>query len=138
MGSNILSELQTLKGLVLRLEPPLSEDHFILNDAFGRELPVSLRLISSWKALEYVVQLQFEGKSGAGRTAKRRYVLFEHVTKRRIDRDARWEHVLLPGKRIDMSILCWEPEQVSLTNDVTSCPKCCTPSAETTGTAIEW
>ncbi|KAK5659566.1 hypothetical protein OQA88_768 [Cercophora sp. LCS_1] len=105
------SEIQSVRGLILGLERPLREEYFMLEDPLGREFPIHLRLITSFELLNCVLEQRFKGRSGSGRIAKSRYVLHDRVTGRRISQANRWEDAFLPGRRIDMSILCWEPER---------------------------
>lgn len=120
------------------LERTLINEPFILEDAIGRISPVHMQFISSWAALEAVLETRFRGLQGHDKVVCGHWMLQDRATGREISRKRCWEGAFLPGQKIDMSLL-FERETTSqsfgtvfdtLSSDSnsrssqTSCPRC--------------
>ncbi|KAF0316324.1 hypothetical protein GQ607_016424 [Colletotrichum asianum] len=125
MMVSLSGELSGIKNILMRLERPLNDEHFILEDITGRVFPIHLKTITSWEAFEFILADRFRGKRGAHRVKGKQYSLQERATHRQIDRAIDWEGAFLPYQRIDMSLLCREaqggsPKRSCLQSDVNS------------------
>ncbi|KZL80931.1 hypothetical protein CI238_06673 [Colletotrichum incanum] len=107
----VSGEPSGIRAALVRLERPLSDEHFILEDATGRVFPIQLKIITSWEALEFIIADRFKGKKGANPIRRNRYSLQERATQREIIRSTDWESAFLPYQRVDMSLLCTEPKR---------------------------
>ncbi|SPO02304.1 uncharacterized protein DNG_04977 [Cephalotrichum gorgonifer] len=133
VGLRVYSELRALQVLVKRLARPISEDHFILEDALGRSFVIHLRTIPSWAAFDFILKEMFRGQKGARRIAKYRYKLQERQSHRLIDRSRIWDASFKPNETIFMSLMCRDAENSSV-SQLSTCPACKTIS---TGSADE-
>ncbi|KAH7144342.1 hypothetical protein B0J13DRAFT_635422, partial [Dactylonectria estremocensis] len=138
IGSVVCSELRGLRSLVMRLERPVVEEHFMLDDAIGRQIPIHLRAVTSWDTFEHIIREQFKGKNGEGRVARRRYALQDHATHNELSSSTPWSRAFRPYQKVNMSILCKEMPNDSNSMQTTSCPSChhVSPSGETT--EVQW
>lgn len=113
----------------------LIQEPFILDDALGRIAPVHLQFITSWGALDKVLQLRFKGMQGSGKVKRKEFALQERATGREISRRLPWETAFRPGQTVEMSLIFRESvkatgmlEGRSTTNP---CPSCGTlPNSE--------
>jgi hypothetical protein len=88
------------------LEPrSLVQEPFILEDAIGRVSPVHLQFVTSWRALDAVLQARFEGINGHDKVKQGEFVLQERATGRDICRHSPWEAAFRPGQVVDMGVL---------------------------------
>ncbi|KAK2770121.1 hypothetical protein CKAH01_04464 [Colletotrichum kahawae] len=138
MMITLSGELGGIRNILMRLERPLNDEHFILEDITGRVFPVHLKAITSWDALEYILTDRFRGKRGARRVKGKKYTLQERGTHRQVDRSVDWESAFLPYQRIDMSLRCLDAQVSSPNASCASCPFCQTTSPEESGMEIQW
>lgn len=128
----ISTELRSLHAVVMRLERPLNEEFFTLEDAMGFVFPIHLRTITSWDVLEYVLRGIFKGRTGARRVLRGRYVLRERGTYRELQA-LPWDRAFKPHQRVDMSLMCREP-RLTLSN----CPRCNAVTASGISAEVQW
>ncbi|KAF4811123.1 hypothetical protein CGCSCA5_v010112 [Colletotrichum siamense] len=138
MVLSVSGDLVRIRAVLMRLERPLSDEHFIFEDATGKVFPIHLRTITSWEVFEFIITDRFKGKKGSHRTRKGRYKLQERATGREVDRSVDWESAFLPYQRIDMSMMCRQAHDVTLQERSSSCPKCMTASVCNTGLEVQW
>ncbi|GAB1314797.1 hypothetical protein MFIFM68171_05007 [Madurella fahalii] len=136
IGLDLRKELQVLRGLVFQIERPFADEHFILEDAVGRTYPVHLRTITTWDALQSVLEQQFRGRSGERRVARKRYALHDESNGRQISDATDWAQAFRPRQRVVMSIFCAEKEVEGNTQETTSCPRCFAVSPGDCGTSV--
>lgn len=82
MLSSIFNDIRSIHHAVTALHRPLPGEHlyFEIEDPTGRLLPIPLKAITSWEALEFILADQFKGRNGARRVMQKRYILKEHST----------------------------------------------------------
>jgi hypothetical protein len=90
----------------------------VLEDAIGRVSPLHLDFITSWESFEHVLTLRFENIQGAVKVRRGEYSLENRSTGRDVNRSRPWDSCLIPGQRIDMSLVFNSPHRT------TRCPKC--------------
>ena len=129
----ISAELQSLRAVVMRLERPLNEEYFTLEDAMGYVFPIHLRTITSWNILQYVLRDKFRGRKGARRVLRGKYVLRERGTYRELSQTLPWEMAFRPHQRVDMSLICRD-SRLSLSN----CPRCKAVAPSGMSTEVKW
>lgn len=78
---------------------------FMLEDAIGRTTPVTLQFINSWDAFDSVLETRFSNLPGHLKILHKEFVLQERATMRDISRVGPWEGAILPGQKIDMSMV---------------------------------
>lgn len=124
------------------LERTLVDDPFILEDALGRKAPVHLQFIDSWDSLHAVLEIRFRRLQGAGKVARKEYVLQDCRTGQDITPSRPWAGAFLPGQRVNMSMVFKHVEhqgQSSTTDDFSStCPGCKACNPHPTGVDVEW
>ncbi|KAF4986960.1 hypothetical protein FDECE_15678 [Fusarium decemcellulare] len=138
IGYAVCNELLGLRTLVTRLERPVVEEHFTLEDAIGRRLPIHLRTITSWDTLEHIIREQFKGRNGEHRVARHRYALQDHATHNELSRSTPWSRAFRPYQKVNMSILCNEMPNESHTAPTKSCPRCHHGCSSGETTEIQW
>jgi hypothetical protein len=99
----MVSELRT--ALPSHLERTLIQEPFLLEDALGRISPVHSQFINSWEAFDAVIQIRFQNQQGYSKILKKEFILQERETRRDISRTEPWESTILPGQKIDMSMV---------------------------------
>lgn len=134
----VSGELSSIRGVVLRLDRGVSDEHFILEDATGRIFPIHLKTITSWDAFEYILNDRFKGKKGAHRIRRKLYSLQERATRRDVDQSIEWEYAFLPHQRVDMSVICREGSKKMDEKPTSSCPWCHTLSPGETNLQVQW
>ncbi|KAK2763640.1 vegetative cell wall protein gp1 [Colletotrichum kahawae] len=134
----ISGEMGRIRTFMMRLERPLSDEHFVFEDAAGRVFPVHLRTITSWEVFEFIITDRFRGKKGSHRIQRGRYKLQERATGREVDRSLDWGSAFLPYQRVDMSMMCRGSHDTTLRGKSPSCPKCMTISPGKTGVEVQW
>lgn len=82
-----------------RFERPIIEEFFTLEDAVGRVVPASLRLVDSWDMFHALLIMKFKCFQGAVRVAKNLYIL-------QAQRSRTLSTAVSSGQRIDMSSMC--------------------------------
>ncbi|EQB44460.1 hypothetical protein CGLO_16799 [Colletotrichum gloeosporioides Cg-14] len=138
MMVSLSGELSGIKAILMRLERPLNDEHFILEDITGRAFPIHLKTITSWDAFEFILADRFRGKKGAHRVKGNRYSLQERASHRQIDRSTDWEGAFLPYQRIDMSLICREAGTGPQKKSSMSCPWCQTVAPVIFDTETQW
>lgn len=110
--------------MIMKIEWPLRDEHFVLEDATGRAFPIPLKTVTSWAMFEYILQEHFRGRTGAHRVLRRRYMLSERATSIEVERSTTWEIAFRPYQRVDMSIMCKAPEIETDVDKLCTCPFC--------------
>ncbi|KAL1874869.1 hypothetical protein Daus18300_003410 [Diaporthe australafricana] len=113
-----------LRSMIMKIEWPLRDEHFVLEDATGRAFPIPLKTVTSWAMFEYILQEHFKGRTGAHRVLRRRYMLSERATSIEVERTTTWEIAFRPYQRVDMSIMCKAPETETDVDKLCTCPFC--------------
>jgi len=131
-------DMGSIRASFVRLERPMADEHFILEDCTGRTLPIYLKTVSSWEVFEFILCDRFKGRKGGRRVSNRRYLLKENATRRDLDRSKSWEDAFLPNQKVDMSMICRETaaEEARLS----ACPRCSEVSSESSNgdDEIQW
>lgn len=116
----------------------MRDEHFVLEDATGRPIPIHLKTVTSWAMFEYILQEHFKGRTGAHRVGRKRYMLNERATSMEIDRTKIWANAFRPYQRIDMSILCKAPSTQTDVDKSTTCPFCGKQSTSGMDVQVKW
>lgn len=132
------SDITHIRSLVMRLERPLNDPHFVLEDAMGISHPIYMKTITSWETFEYVLQKMFAGKRGARRVLRGRYVLQDPSTRVMFDRTWGWEELFMRHQRVYMRLFCTETKSAADAERLSSCPWCQTVSSNGTGEEVQW
>jgi hypothetical protein len=129
---NMLSELKTtcLPGYA---ERSLFSEPVVLEDATGRICPVHLDFILSWEAFDAVIEMRFRGRQGHEMIQNGDWALQDHVTGREISRKRNWGRAVLPGQRVDMSMLFHRETSVEA-----ACPSCQADVSESLDAETRW
>lgn len=122
IGCAVYTELCGRRALMTGPERPIVE-HFMLEDAIGRRMPIHLRTITSWDMLEHIIREQFQGRSGEHRVARNLYALQDHATRMEVSRSTPWNRAFRPYQKVNMSILCKQMPEASH-GASKSCPWC--------------
>lgn len=120
-----------------RLERPIAEEFFTLEDAAGRIIPIHLRTVDSWDAFRLLLAIRFKDRKGACRVARNRYTLQEHGSRKTIEQNLPWDITFIPGQRVNMSVFCRCPDSFN-DNSLSSCPKCGVVSQLPLDVDIQW
>lgn len=128
------------------LERSLYSEPFILEDAIGRISPVHLQFISSWEALDAVIETRFRGLQGHDKIQSGHWTLQDHATGREISRRRNWEGAFLPGQRVDMSLLftretiveSFGPSAEAPPSDLAACPRCQADVSDSCDVETHW
>ncbi|TIC95718.1 hypothetical protein CH35J_007903 [Colletotrichum higginsianum] len=137
MVLTVSAELSSIRTVIMRLERPVSEEFFLLEDATGKVFPIHLRTITSWEAFEYIIVDRFKGRKGAHRIQRKRYSLQKRATRRAVDRSVDWDSAFLPYQKVDMSLMCREAQRATPTKSSPTCPRCFTESPGETGVEVQ-
>ncbi|KAL3297026.1 vegetative cell wall protein gp1 [Colletotrichum asianum] len=78
----VSADLSRIGTVMMWLDRPMSDEHFVFEDATGRVFPIYLRTIMSWEVFEFIIVDRFKGKKGSHRIQKGRYTLQERATVR--------------------------------------------------------
>jgi hypothetical protein len=119
-------------SLPCHLERSLFNESFVLEDAIGRISPVHLQFITSWEALDAVLETRFRGLQGHDKVRGGHWILQDHATGREISRRRNWEGAFLPGQRVNMSLLFQRETTVETfdssgqteSSNQAACPRC--------------
>ncbi|KAJ3547069.1 hypothetical protein NM208_g1698 [Fusarium decemcellulare] len=131
LGTSILTLLSTMHNSIMgRLErPPHMGPFFTFEDYLGVDSIILLNFVDSWNAFEGSLYGKFKGRKGGRRVAQNRFLLQDHQTGEEIHRDVHWSLAIVPGSRIDMSLICEvkedEEEAQSLKCPFPSCGAMC-------------
>ncbi len=135
-------ELVALRGLFTSQIPPqVSAQLFEFEDACGRWAPVPLAFITTWEAFEAVLEIRFRGHPGLAKIQKRQYLLQEQATKRVVKREMELSQAILPGQRINQTVLFrhFESAEAGKTpNPRTTCPACGEETDQPADVQVEW
>jgi hypothetical protein len=112
----IVSEIFTQSGTTLsgiqRIEQTLSSRSdlslirtFTLEDPLGRITQIDLVYVSSFDALDAMLEICFRTLPGHDKVAKKDYVFQDEKTNREIKRSTPWSCALLPGQHVQMGLL---------------------------------
>ncbi|ROW12572.1 hypothetical protein VMCG_00071 [Cytospora schulzeri] len=115
------SDITYIRSLVMRLERPLSDPHFVLEDAMGDSHAIYMKTITSWDTFEFVLQKMFVGKKGARRVLRGRYVLQDPSTKVMLDRSWDWEDLFMRRQRVYMRLFCTETKPAADAEKLKTC-----------------
>lgn len=135
---SISTGVAELRSMLMALERPLSDEHFVLEDASGRLFPIHLKTVTSWHVFEYILQDLFKGRTGAHRVSRRRYILNERATSREIGRNIAWANAFRPYQRVDMSIMCEESAKDIDDEKSATCPFCGSQSSSGMDVQVKW
>jgi hypothetical protein len=130
-------------SLPCHLERSLFNEPFILEDPIGRICPVHLDCISSWEALNAVLETRFRGLQGHKKIQDGHWALQDHATGRAISRRRNWEGAFLPGQRVAMSMLFYRgidvdsPAQAP-TSSRAACPSCQADVSDSSDAETRW
>lgn len=127
-----------LESLESHIAWPVSQETFILEDAFGRRRPFSLTLFTSWEMFDTILTELYRKQRGFNRVSRKRYVLRDHRRRREIDHDMPWQSAMLPGSQISMSIICSSQSEPKSGHPLQSCPNCSSTSTEETSEGTRW
>ncbi|KAF4990011.1 hypothetical protein FDECE_14526 [Fusarium decemcellulare] len=108
LGTSVLTLLSTMHNSIMgRLErPPHIGPFFTFEDYLGVDSIILLNFVDSWNAFEGSLHGKFKGRKGGRRVAQNRFLLQDHQTGEEIHRDVHWSLAIVPGSRIDMSLIC--------------------------------
>ena len=128
------------------LERSLFSEPFVLEDAIGRISPVHLQFITSWEALDAVLEARFRGLQGHDKVRGGHWVLQDKATGCEISRRRNWEGTFLPGQRVNMSLLFQRETTVETfdssaqteTNNQAACPRCQADVPDSRDAEIQW
>jgi hypothetical protein len=107
-----------LPAQINRQEPVYFED------AHGRVAPFHIEFVDSLEAFEAVMEVRFRHVPGLKKFQRKEYILQEPRSKRKLNLQAPWPTVFLPGRKVVMSMIFQTP-QISMS----SCPGCQTEKA---------
>jgi len=135
---SLSDDVGSIRASFMRLERPMADEHFILEDYTGRTLPIYLKTVASWEVFEFILCDRFKGRKGARRVSNGRYLLKEHATRRDLDRSKAWEDAFLPNQKVDMSMIC--REIAAEDTQLSACPRCSEVSSETSNDddEVQW
>jgi hypothetical protein len=134
----IYREVVALRSAFVRVDRPLLEDPFILEDAIGRVAPVHLRFINSWAAFHAVMEIRFQGKQGLRKILRKEYALQETATGRDVDMSLDFDDAFLPGQKIAMSFIFKRHFAEQSNQNLAHCPRCNTLSEQSTNSDVLW
>jgi len=128
------------------LERSLFNEPFVLEDAIGRISPVHLQFISSWEALDFVLETRFRGLQGHDKVQSGHWTLQDNATGREISRRRNWEGAFLPGQRVNMSLLFQREATVESSDssarapksDQAACPRCQADASDSRDAETQW
>ena len=103
-----------------------------LLDACGRRCPVHLEFITSAEAFLAVLKIRFKD-AGLQKIVRGQFALENSRTKRSIDLQKPWSTCMLPGSKVDMSMIF---SQVNVLQSV--CPSCHYQNADSHTRDLEW
>lgn len=124
--------------LQTHLERLLTDDSFMLEDALGRRVYVSLKWIYSWESFESWLQYHFREMQGQEKIMKGQYVLQDHATKTDIDRSQPWTSLLHPGKQISMVSTFRVQSSDETALKTRGCPNCNDQSTNYASSGVTW
>ncbi|KAK4452014.1 hypothetical protein QBC34DRAFT_456941 [Podospora aff. communis PSN243] len=103
----ISDDIRSLHRAVTSLQRSLPGEHlyFEIEDPTGRLLPIPIKTIKSWEALDFILAEQFKGRKGARRVMNGQYVLKENKIGRRVSRNSPWYAAFEPYRKVDMALL---------------------------------
>jgi hypothetical protein len=113
-----------------------SQKPVYFEDAHGRLTPFHIEFINSLEAFQAVMEVRFRHVPGLKKFQRREYLLQESGSKRKLDLQAPWDSVFLPGRRVVMSMIFQTP-QIS----TSSCPGCQTENTAPTSipqSEVQW
>jgi hypothetical protein len=120
-----------------QLERGLLEEPMILEDAIGRKAPVHLQFVTSWEALESILEVRFRHIQGHKKIIQKQYGLQDGATKREVERSRAWQSAFLPGQRVEMSMVFHSEEPASSDFNNATCPGCQTTTKGSTDSDIQ-
>ncbi|KFY99878.1 hypothetical protein V498_00445 [Pseudogymnoascus sp. VKM F-4517 (FW-2822)] len=94
---------------------------FTFEDALGRITQWDLVYISSWDALDAMIEVCFRDLPGHEKVARKEYVFQDERTNREIKRSTPWSGALLPDQHVNMGLLF---RKQSSKNERLWCPYC--------------
>ena len=151
LASHSQAHYEALSKMILSLQTSLPGyaqqslfgEFFVLEDAIGRICPVHLQFVSSWEALDAVLETRFCGIQGHEKVQSGHWTLQDHATGREIGRGRRWEASFQPGQRVEMSMLFHSGTNVDSSAQVpagnkATCPRCRADVSESRGVETRW
>jgi hypothetical protein len=140
VGSAALQSVLRVQNLIARPARPMSEGgFFVLVDYMGTQSVVTFSYIDSWDAFDGSLEGKFKGKKGGKRVAQRRFLLQDPEGGQKIDRDLDWKKAIVPGQKVDMSLICELTEDEDDNKGKTlRCPFCKAANEGAPGQFLKW
>jgi hypothetical protein len=129
--------LRSQSPLPSQLERGLIEEPMILEDAIGRKAPVHLQFVTSWEALQSILEVRFRDIQGHKKIMQKQYGLQDGASGREVERSRAWQSAFLPGQRVEMSMVFHSEEPASSDFNNATCPGCHTPTTSSTDSDIQ-
>ncbi|KAH7316832.1 hypothetical protein B0I35DRAFT_434083 [Stachybotrys elegans] len=125
LGTVVLGQLANIHSIVMgRIERPTHMGAFFtFDDYMGVESIILLDFVDSWSAFEGSIHGKYKGRKGGRRVSQNRFLLQNRQTGQELDRDAHWSVAVVPGSRVDMSLIC-EVEEDEDEAESLKCPFC--------------
>jgi hypothetical protein len=129
--------LDMQKALHTQLPPQVDRQQPVyFEDAHGRVMPFHVELINSLEVFKAVMEVRFRHVPGLKKVQRSEYLVQEPASKRRLNLQAPWESVFLPGRRVVMSMIFRTPQ-----TSMSSCPGCQTENEVPTNESqseVQW
>jgi hypothetical protein len=129
--------LDMQKALQTQLPPQIDRQQPVyFEDAHGRVAPFHIEFINSLEAFEAVMEVRFRHVPGLKKIQRSEYLLQEPGGKRKLNLQAPWESVFLPGRKVFMSMVFQTPQ-----TSTSSCPGCQTENEVPTNESqseVQW
>lgn len=108
------------KALQTQLPPQIDRQQPVyFEDAHGRIAPLHIEFIDSFEAFRAVLEVRFRHVAGLKKVQRNEYSMQELGGKRRLNLQAPWDSVFLPGRKVIMSMVFQAPQ-----TSRSSCPGC--------------
>lgn len=115
------SAIQRIETILLSRSQKALIRTFTFEDALGRITQWDMVYISSWDALDAMIEICFRDLPGHEKVARKEYVFQDQRTNREIKRSTPWSGALLPDLHINMGLLF---RKRSTKNKRPWCPYC--------------
>ncbi|USP81718.1 hypothetical protein yc1106_08992 [Curvularia clavata] len=112
--------LDMQKAVPTQIPPQIDRQQPIFfEDAHGRVAPFHIEFINSLEAFQAVMEVRFRHVPGLKKIKRNEYLIQEHGSRRKLNLQAPWESVFLPGRKVVMSMIFQTPQ-----TSMSSCPGC--------------
>lgn len=103
--------LDMQKAFQTQLPPQIDRQQPVyFEDAHGRITPFHIEFINSLDAFQAVMEARFRHVPGLKKVRRGEYLLLEANSKRKLDLQAQWDSVFLPGRKVVMSMTFQTPK----------------------------